>query len=51
MTVDHVIPTARGGDDGPDNLVPACERCNNDKGSLTVEEWERVKRVRRGYPA
>ena len=33
-TVDHIIPKSRGGSDEPDNLVPACRRCNitmNDK--------------------
>ena|ERR1051325_6588326 len=32
MTVDHVIPKCRGGTNDLDNLVAACERCNNMKG-------------------
>jgi len=32
MTVDHVIPKCRGGDDNLLNLVPCCETCNKKKG-------------------
>lgn len=39
FTIDHVIPSARGGSDELDNLVPACRRCNCNKGKLTPEEW------------
>ena len=42
-SVDHKIPYSRGGRDGP-NLVPACHRCNQMKGDLTVEEFiDRLK--------
>lgn len=29
--IDHFIPWSHSGDDGLDNLVAACHRCNNDK--------------------
>ncbi|HEX9615503.1 MAG TPA: HNH endonuclease [Bacteroidota bacterium] len=38
LTVDHVIPRARGGFDAWDNLVCACVRCNNKKGDRTPPE-------------
>ncbi|MBK7993112.1 MAG: HNH endonuclease [Blastocatellia bacterium] len=38
LTLDHVIPKARGGDSSWDNLVACCRRCNNRKGSHTPEE-------------
>lgn len=38
LTVDHVIPKARGGEDTWENLVTACVRCNNKKGDRTPEE-------------
>ena len=38
LTVDHVIPRARGGDDTWENLVTACTICNNKKGDRTPEE-------------
>lgn len=38
LTLDHVIPRARGGSSTWDNLVTACHRCNTSKGDLTPEE-------------
>jgi len=38
MTVDHVVPRHRGGQDTWDNLVCACDRCNNKKGDRTLSE-------------
>ncbi|MBI3873353.1 MAG: HNH endonuclease [candidate division Zixibacteria bacterium] len=38
MTVDHVIPKNRGGDDSWENLVSACVHCNNKKGHRTPDE-------------
>lgn len=38
LTVDHVIPRSRGGKHGWENLVTACKRCNQKKGSHTPEE-------------
>jgi len=40
LTIDHVIPKSRGGGDTWENLVAACVRCNNRKGSRTPEEAE-----------
>lgn len=33
MTVDHIIPQARGGETALENLCFACRRCNEFKGS------------------
>ncbi|HEY3875910.1 MAG TPA: HNH endonuclease [Candidatus Kapabacteria bacterium] len=38
LTVDHIVPKSRGGEDSWENLVSACLRCNNVKGSQTPEE-------------
>jgi 5-methylcytosine-specific restriction endonuclease McrA len=38
LTVDHVVPRSRGGRHDWDNLVTACKRCNQKKGSLLPEE-------------
>ena len=38
LTVDHVIPKSRGGEDSWENLVCACIKCNNKKGDRTPEE-------------
>jgi hypothetical protein len=38
---EHVIPRSRGGNNGPDNYLPACRTCNLRKGARTPEEWYR----------
>lgn len=40
-TTDHVIPLARGGNNDPENVVPACRRCNSSKGNRTPAEWKK----------
>lgn len=37
LTVDHVLPTALGGSDAPDNLVAACRDCNAGKSSTSPD--------------
>lgn len=38
QTIDHVIPRSRGGKDTWENLVAACQRCNNLKSDRTPAE-------------
>lgn len=38
LTVDHVVPRSRGGTHDWDNLVTACKRCNQHKGSHLPDE-------------
>jgi len=38
LTLDHVIPRARGGDSTWENLVACCFACNNRKGNRTPQE-------------
>ena len=38
LTLDHVLPRSRGGEDAWENLVAACTRWNNRKGNRTPEE-------------
>mgnify|MGYP001181216154 CR=1 FL=1 len=38
LTIDHVLPKGRGGQDSWDNLVTACKPCNQKKGYRTPEE-------------
>lgn len=38
LTIDHIIPKSKGGDDSWENLCAACLPCNNKKGDRTPEE-------------
>jgi len=40
LTLDHVVPVARGGRTTKGNCVPACKDCNNQKKNLLPMEWE-----------
>ena len=46
LTIDHVVPKARGGGDTWENLVAACVKCNNKKGDRTPDEANLHMRVR-----
>lgn len=37
LTVDHVVPSALGGDDKPANLVTACAPCNSGKSATSPD--------------
>lgn len=39
LTMDHIVPVARGGSSTKGNVVPACKKCNAEKKLATpVEE-------------
>ena len=38
LTMDHVVPIARGGTSTPGNIVPACQACNQKKKLETPAE-------------
>lgn len=40
LTMDHLVPLARGGRSTKDNLVPSCKTCNNLKKSMLPLEWQ-----------
>lgn len=40
LTMDHLLPLARGGRSTKNNLVPCCKDCNNRKKSMLPLEWE-----------
>jgi 5-methylcytosine-specific restriction endonuclease McrA len=42
LTVDHLIPTSRGGEHSFQNMVCACRRCNEEKGDRTPQEWGKL---------
>jgi 5-methylcytosine-specific restriction protein A len=38
LTMDHIVPLARGGKSTKGNIVPCCKQCNNAKKHLTPVE-------------
>lgn len=46
LTIDHVIPKKRGGDNNWENLVTSCIECNNKKGDKTPQE-AKMKLIRK----
>jgi 5-methylcytosine-specific restriction endonuclease McrA len=38
LTLDHILPRSRGGDNSPVNIVTACIACNGRKGNRTPDE-------------
>lgn len=49
MTWDHIFPKSRGGEDSWTNSITSCQRCNSEKGNMTLEEWA-VWRESRNLP-
>ena len=39
LTIDHIVPKAKGGTDFTKNCLCACHQCNQDKGHTPVEDW------------
>jgi hypothetical protein len=39
LSIDHLVPKARGGADRSENMVLACRSCNSSKGSRDLMEW------------
>jgi len=51
LTMDHIVPLARGGRSTRGNCVPACKACNNRKKSLLPMEWDAyLERLRKAGP-
>lgn len=40
LTMDHIVPIARGGKSTKSNVAPCCKACNTDKKSRLLMEWE-----------
>lgn len=40
LTMDHVVPLARGGRTTKGNVVPCCKTCNNKKKIMLPMDWQ-----------
>ena len=45
LTMDHVVPLAKGGRSVKSNLVPCCKDCNNAKKASLPTEFEELKSI------
>ena len=43
LTMDHVKPKSRGGQDRTSNVIPACTECNSAKASAEWMGWYRMQ--------
>lgn len=46
ITIEHLVPLARGGRHSIGNLAPLCQSCNSSKGSMLWVEWKHSNRPR-----
>lgn len=44
-TVDHLYPESKGGVRSNSNKVPACSNCNQLKGALDIDEFQKAVEV------
>lgn len=45
-TIDHIIPVSKGGERlDPKNIRVACEKCNNEKGDKSLEQFLKNKNL------
>lgn len=40
LTMDHIVPVARGGRSTKGNVIPACKACNTKKKQMLPMEWD-----------
>ena len=40
LSLDHLVPRKKGGDDSGDNIVYACQKCNSSKNATDLIEWK-----------
>jgi 5-methylcytosine-specific restriction endonuclease McrA len=40
LTMDHILPVARGGSSSKGNIVACCKECNTRKRDMSPSEWE-----------
>ena len=51
LTMDHIIPQCKGGEDSWTNLVTSCKNCNSDKGYKTLREFGKKPLTKPKKPA
>lgn len=39
LSIDHIVPTSKGGPDKKWNMLLACKKCNNKKADMDIDDW------------
>lgn len=47
VTMDHLYPQDMGGPTITNNLLPACQKCNNEKTNMTAKEYKKYVKLKR----
>ena len=42
FTIDHILPSSKGGKSKLKNLFPACKKCNNEKANFTIKQYRNL---------
>ena len=50
LTMDHIVPMARGGRSTKGNVIPACKACNTAKQQLLPMEWDQYLKKKKKEP-
>ncbi len=50
LTIDHIIPLSRAGQNCIDNVTIACESCNLSKGAKLLSEWYMIRDSKESRP-
>lgn len=50
LTIDHIIPLSRAGQNCINNVTIACESCNLSKGSKLLSEWYMIRDSKESRP-
>ena len=51
LTLDHIVPKSRGGEDSWENLVTCCMSCNNKKGDYLLNETKLQLKIKANRPS
>ncbi|MDU2239953.1 HNH endonuclease [Paenibacillus sp.] len=49
-TVDHIVPSSKGGSDLPHNLIASCSECNSKRGNRSAFRYLQEKRETVPHP-
>ncbi len=50
LTMDHIVPIARGGRSTKGNVIPACKACNTKKKQMLPMEWDQYIKRKKQEP-